>query len=218
MVKARPSTAHWARSQEERLLGRGTRPLNLYVKSPTFSRNHSGMSLAEKNFQIAIKDSVDLADCFDSLNRDTPHSAPEVLKRASLIMMLTAWETYVEDRVTEILYTKYSVIYGSQLGNFIEKKLSDELKRFNNPNSIKTKNIFLDFVGVDVTDSWRWANVEPDAARTMLNQWLRKRGDAVHRSRTDQQEPHIVKREELDKCVRFFIELVAATELALHEV
>ena len=64
------------------------------------------MSSAERTFLIAIKDSIDLADCYDVINNNQPHSAPEVLKRASLIMILTAWETYVEDRVTEILNAK----------------------------------------------------------------------------------------------------------------
>ena len=176
------------------------------------------MSRSKRNFEVAIKDAIDLADCYDSINKKKPHSAPEVLKRASLIMTLTAWETYVEDRVMEILNSKYSVIQGSHLGNFVEKRLSDELKRFHNPDSSKTKKLFVDFVGIDVTENWSWANVDPKTARTALNKWLNKRGDAVHRSRIEKNGPHIVKREDLDKCVRFFKELVAATDLALSNL
>lgn len=176
------------------------------------------MSKAAKIFEISITDSIDLLKCYDGLNKSSPHSAPEVLKRAALIMVLTAWETYVEDRVIEILDVKYGVIKGSSLGDFVEKKLAEELKVFNNPNSQKTKKLFMDFIGIDVTEKWHWANNDPQSARTILNQWINKRGEAVHRSRVEQQEAHIVKRDELDKCVRFFKELVNATEGALDSV
>ena len=76
----------------------------------------------------------------------------------------------------------------------------------------------MDFVGIDVTEKWSWANVDPMVARTGLNKWIKKRGDAVHRSRIEQNGPHLAKRDELDKCVRFFKELVEATESALSEV
>ena len=175
------------------------------------------MSVAANNFEIAIKDSIELLSCYDSINKNNPHSAPEVLKRASLIMILTAWETYVEDRIEEILDSKFGILKGSHLGAFVDKKLSDELKRFNNPDSLKTKKLFLDFIGIDVTDKWSWANTDTNAARTSLNMWIKKRGDAVHRSRIEQNGPHIVKRDELDKCLRFFKELVIATESALSE-
>jgi len=176
------------------------------------------MSKAAKIFEISITDSIDLLKCYDGLNKSSPHSAPEVLKRAALIMVLTAWETYVEDRVIEILDVKYGVIKGSSLGDFVENKLAEELKRFNNPDSQKTKKLFMDFIGVDVTEKWLWANTDPKSARTILNQWINKRGEAVHRSRVEQQEAHIVKRDEIDKCVRFFKELVNATESALDNV
>ena len=173
------------------------------------------MSIAAKNFEIAIQDSQDLLDCYDSINKLTPHSAPEALKRAALIMVLTAWETYVEDRVSEVLDVKFGILKGSPIGDFVERKLADELKFFHNPNSQKTKKIFMDFAGVDVTIKWIWANVDSEQARAQLNSWLSKRGDAVHRARLVKNDPHIVKREELDKCLRFFKELVAATESAL---
>ena len=175
------------------------------------------MSVAAKNFEIAIKDSRDLLECYDSINKKNPNNAPEVLKRASLVMILTAWETYIEDRVTEIFDNRYSVLKGSHLGNFVERKLSEELKWFHNPNSQKTKKIFMEFAGIDVTENWLWANVDPNTARANLNSWIKKRGEAVHRSRIEQNGPHIVKRDELDKCLNFFNELVRATEYALVE-
>ncbi|MCK8121855.1 HEPN domain-containing protein [Pseudoalteromonas sp. 2CM32C] len=61
-------------------------------------------------------------------------------------MTLTAWETYVEDVVTEIFDAKFSLIKGSQFGHFAEKQLNERLKFFHNPNSNKTKKLFEEFL------------------------------------------------------------------------
>lgn len=47
------------------------------------------MSKASENFEVAVADAVDLLDCYDLLNSDDRH-APEALKRAALMMALTA--------------------------------------------------------------------------------------------------------------------------------
>lgn len=178
------------------------------------------MTEAKKEFELAISDAEELIACYDSLNNSTSDSnPPEVLKRASLIMALTAWETYVEDVAAELIQAKYGMVMGSQVGNIINGRLTDHLKTFNNPDSKKTKDLFLEFFGVDVTESWVWGNYNTAKdARTALNSWLRKRGEAVHRAKTDKQSSHIVKRDEIDKCIRFFRELVIATEKRLSEI
>ena len=59
------------------------------------------MSQAFLQFEQGIKDSEELLAHFDSINQSPLPASAEVLKRAGLVMALTAWETYVEDRVTE---------------------------------------------------------------------------------------------------------------------
>lgn len=60
------------------------------------------MSKAKDTFAQSIKDAENLLQHFNDLNKKPP-PAPEleVLKRAGLVMAMTAWETYVEDRVLE---------------------------------------------------------------------------------------------------------------------
>ncbi|CAN8141935.1 hypothetical protein THIOSC15_320008 [uncultured Thiomicrorhabdus sp.] len=87
-----------------------------------------------------------------------------------------------------------------------------KLKTFNNPNSQKTKQIFEEFFDKDITQEWNWNNYEPKNAREILNKWISKRGEAVHRAETDIGKPHIVKREELIKCIKFFKGLANATD------
>jgi hypothetical protein len=53
-------------------------------------------SQASLTFTEAIKDAENLLGHFDKLNTKPPPPENEVLKRAGLIMAMTAWETYVE--------------------------------------------------------------------------------------------------------------------------
>lgn len=54
------------------------------------------MSKAKDNFEIAIQDAERILEAYDKLNQNRiDNREPEELKRAALIMSLTAWETYV---------------------------------------------------------------------------------------------------------------------------
>lgn len=132
-----------------------------------------------------------------------------------LWMALTAWETYVEDRLLEEMHKKLAVVAGSYVGDFVLKKLQTDLKQFHNPSADKTRRIFQEYLGLDVTEGWSWANYEPEKARTTLNNWIGKRGDAVHRSKpVNNGSPvaHLIKRDELEKVIRFVKDLVKATD------
>ncbi|WP_417228306.1 HEPN domain-containing protein [Amphritea sp.] len=174
------------------------------------------MSEAYNNFQVSIRDAEQMLAFFDQLNKENASvNDPEVLKRGALIMTLTAWETYVEDRVKEEVDCRLRALDGSQVANFVKGQLDQELKTFHNPNSRKTKKLFEDFVGKDVTEFWRWPGIDVEAARTKLNEWISKRGDAVHRSITDKQGSHLVGRNDMEKCIKFFKQLVIATDEAI---
>jgi hypothetical protein len=141
------------------------------------------MSKAIKLFDLAIKDAEELLQCYDQINKNVSitYSPPEALKRASLILVLTAWETYIEDIATELFDQKFGVLKGSHIGSFMEQQFTTKLKMFHNPDSIKTKQIFVEFFGVDVAESWIWNNYSTSKeVRTILNQWISKRGDVVH--------------------------------------
>ncbi|MBF8663774.1 hypothetical protein IRZ45_09565 [Pseudomonas aeruginosa] len=177
------------------------------------------MSLAKISFEHGIKDAEDLLAHFDEINSNPPPSNSEVLKRAGLVMALTAWETYVEDRVTEGVQKRLAAVTGSYVGNFILKKLQLDLKQFHNPNSDKTKKLFVEYLDIDVTQGWNLANYEPEKAKTALNQWISKRGDAVHRSKplnNGSPVAHLIKRDELEKAIRFIKDLVKATDAHLE--
>lgn len=173
------------------------------------------MSRAYQNFEHGIKDAEELLAHFDAINSNPPPPNAEVLKRAGLVMALTAWETYVEDRLMEEMEKKLCVVAGSYIGNFVANKLESDLKQFHNPTSLKIKHIFQEYLDFDVTEGWSWANFEPKKARTTLNFWISKRGDAVHRSKpmnNGAPVAHLIKRDELEKVIRFIKDLVKATD------
>ncbi len=95
---------------------------------------------------------------FDAAGKPPPENA-EVLKRAGLVMALTAWETYVEDRVLEAVTARMRVVDGSYVGKFVLHRLEEELRRFHNPTAEKTRKLFSDFLEVDVTAKWEWQHV-----------------------------------------------------------
>ena len=154
-------------------------------------------------------------ELFDEINDKPPPPRAEVLKRAGLVMALTAWETYVEDRLEEEMSKKLDVLRGCYVGNFVLNKLKHDLKQFHNPTSDKCKRIFQEYLGFDVTEGWAWANFKSEGARKTLNDWISKRGEAVHRSKpatSGSPTPHVVKREELEKLIRFIRGLVQASD------
>ena len=178
------------------------------------------MSKAQVTFESSIRDAEELLAHFDSLNKLPPPDNAEVLKRAGLVMALTAWETYVEDLVREEVQVRLRAVNGSSLGKFVQNRLEEEMKRFHTPNAEKTKRLFLEYLEIDVTAQWQWLNFEPSKVKKTLNDLISRRGDAVHRSKPVQAgtpAPHLVKREDLEKTIRFLKCLVEATDKAITE-
>ena len=177
------------------------------------------MSIAHDVFTQSILDAENLLKHFNTLNIKPPPPEIEVLKRAGLIMAMTAWETYVEDRINEAASARLQSLADSSIAAFVKSKLDDEIKRLHNPHSDKTIQLFRDFAGVDLTDKWKWNNFEAKLVRERLNQYIKLRGDVVHRSRAISSGPsqaHPVTKEDLEKVIRFLRSLVEATELALE--
>lgn len=177
------------------------------------------MSKAKDNFENAIQDAERILQAYDQLNQvEGREREPEELKRAALIMTLTAWETYVEDIIEERLTADLRTLEGSKVASFITATLERELRYFHTPNSKNTKGMFERFLHQDVTEKWTWIDGDAEQAKSKLNQWIKKRGEAVHRSINDTQATHLVSRPDMKKCLTFFKKLVETTDSALDGV
>jgi hypothetical protein len=171
------------------------------------------MSKAKQTFDASIKDAEELLAHCNSMGHPLPQKA-EVFKRAGLVMALTAWETYVEDRVLEGVKQRVSPEL-THAEKFMLSKLEEELKRFNTPATDKTRKLFVDYLESDVTAGWHWNGFDVAKAKEKLDALVKKRGDAVHRSKVSvsgTSAPHLVSKDDLEKAIRFLKELVAATE------
>lgn len=177
------------------------------------------MSKASDTFAQSICDAENLLSHFNTLNTKPPPPELEVLKRAGLVMAMTAWETYVEDRVLEAAAERLRALADSSISAFVQSKLDEEIRRLHNPTSEKAIQLFRDYAGVDLTDSWSWNNTEKKTVRDRLNQYIKLRGDVVHRSRAIEPGPpkaHPVTKEDLERAIRFLKNLVQVTESALR--
>ncbi|POP54009.1 HEPN domain-containing protein [Zhongshania marina] len=173
------------------------------------------MTKAADAFDRSILDAEDLLARFDAEKTSSNGKSGEVLKRAGLVMALAAWETYVKDRVADEFDIWLQSVEGSPIGKFVRKRLEQDLKRFFSPNSERTRRLFIDYFEIDITKEWAWQNFDAASAKKTLDTLIAKRGDAAHQANTSEHrsaEPHQVKREELEKGIRFLRGLVAATE------
>lgn len=177
------------------------------------------MSEASIVFEQSIQDAENLLRHFNSLNTKPPPPEIEVLKRAGLIMAMTAWETYVEDLLQESSSARLSKLSNQDVAKFINKKLSDEIKRLHNPDYHKTIELFRDYASVDLTQYWSWNNYDLKTVKQRLGQYMKLRGDIVHRSRLVNKgvpSAHPVKKVDLEKAIGFLKNLVEATERAFE--
>jgi len=130
--------------------------------------------------------------------------------------MSTAWETYFEDRAREEITQRLRLVDGSYVGKFVLTRLEEELKRFHNPDAEKTRKLFADFLEVDVTQSLEWHNFDHTKIKKTLDELISRRGDLVHRSKVivagAPPQPHLVKRDDLERAIRFLKSLVEATD------
>ena len=176
------------------------------------------ISKAKETFDQAILDAENLLGHFNALNTKPPPPELEVLKRAGLVMAMTAWETYVEDRLLEACQKRLEGLKDSAIASFVEKKPLEEIKRLHNPSSDKTIQLFREYTGVDLDGRWTMNPLDSKAVQKRLDKYLKLRGDVVHRSRpvsNGDPLPHPVKKEDLSKAISFLRRLVEATENAV---
>jgi hypothetical protein len=173
-------------------------------------------SKALLTFDHSIQDATELLDHFDALNQKPPPPEIEVLKRAGLVMALTALETYFEDLlVEEVDFLCSNNSSDVHLSKFIRDSLTSDLKVFHTPSTDRVRPIFIKYLGYDITDGWSWNNSDPTKARAELNRLAKKRGDIAHRSgRPLPGEPtrHAVTRDAMRKHIHFIRELVRTTD------
>jgi hypothetical protein len=177
------------------------------------------MSPAKEAFNLGMADAEVLLARLNDKDAKMTQEQCEVHKRATLLLACAAWETYVEERVSQSLTARIDAVGGNDFTEFVRRRLDEELKSFNNPNAEKTRKLFRDFLAVkDVTHFWRLSGYTADQSRARLDSLLKKRGHAAHHARSARQgtpAPHLITKPELEKGLNFLKMLVEATEKSL---
>lgn len=162
-------------------------------------------------FNIAIGDAERLLAMFDNLPSEQ-HKENEVLKRAAYVMTFTAWESFFECWIEQQVLNRLAPLNDDFAANYMQSRLKNSISRLHNPTSAKVKELSKEYLQQDVTESWKWANFQQKTACEYLDKLLSRRGDLVHQARTsnDPKHPHAVKRDDVDKAIRFLKGLVGA--------
>lgn len=175
-------------------------------------------SQALDTFKHAIQDATDLLKHFDTLNTNPPPPDIEVLKRASLVMALTALETYFEDRIVEAVDARCgNIATEDPIRTFYRASLDNDLRFFHSPSTDRVRQIFQKYLSIDISAAWSWNNCDPEKARSELNRLVKKRGDIAHRSlrpNTGAAQPkqHAVTRDDLRKHIHFITQIAVSTD------
>jgi hypothetical protein len=133
-----------------RIISRESVSLCEGVKLRVASLFGTEMSRASDTFARSILDAENLLTHFNTLNTKPPPPELEVLKLAGLAMAMTAWETYVEDRVLGAAAERLHALADKSISVLARAKLDEEIKRLHNPTAEKTSQLFRDYAAVDL--------------------------------------------------------------------
>jgi len=202
---------------------------------------------ATGNFQFAFGDVVYLMKMHDKGTQrkvGRPDIAFEVYKRASIILLVTAWESYIEDTIRHVAAQRirdasspsampkaFNACAQAWLGDspkptelqewtgdgwrdVLSKRLAKEVSSLNTPNSENIKHLTVRYLGFDLTEKWCWPSTSSKMATTKLDKLIELRGKLVHRGK-DVFSSSPVKRADVEEGMELVKRLVKHTDLAL---
>lgn len=120
--------------------------------------------------------------------------------------------------MTEACAERLKDLSDCTVAEFVRSKLDEEIKRLHNPASQKTLQLFREYAGVDLAHHWCWNGSDFGTVKERLDDYMKLRGDVVHRSlKIPSNAPlvHPVKKDDLRKAITFLKNLVEATERSL---
>lgn len=103
------------------------------------------------------------------------------LNRAVVVMSVSAWETYLEEVLKEVLVMLKPPQPPLGVWPSMNALARSQIGRFNNPNVQNTKDLFRDCIGLeDISFHWRWKHNDPQKACRRLEEAIRYRHHIAH--------------------------------------
>lgn len=202
---------------------------------------------ATGNFAFAIADVSHLISMHNEVTRKLPGRPSEnleVLKRAAVILTVTAWESYIEDTLKDVAlqriqaaaspseltkaFNAYAQTWleikrkppelalwaGDGWKSLLRARFSEELENLHTPSSDNIRQLSERYVGLDLTRRWSWPGCSAAKAATKLDSLIKLRGKLVHRGK-EAFASSAVKLDEVRDGVELVKRLVKLTDKAL---
>jgi hypothetical protein len=168
-----------------------------------------------------------------------------VLKRAAVILAVTAWESFIEDSVrnyatsaiekasrpsdVQSLFNSVAQSWlegkpkpteladwsGAGWKVFLGNKLEKDLGAWNSPNSENVRALSKRYLGEDLTTHWHWERTTTTLATRRLDALIRLRGEVVHHGREVFNRTAGIQRKHVVEASSLLNHLVECTERAL---
>lgn len=206
------------------------------------------VTVTRVNFVYSMDDVAELLRQHDACtNRKVGRPLPrlEVLKRAAVILAVTAWESFIEDSIrnratsniesashpSDVRSLFNSVAQGwlegkpkpTDLANWagtgwkglLKNKLEKDLLAWNSPNSENVRALSKRYLGQDRTTHWHWERTTTTLAVRRLDALIRLRGQVVHHGREAFNRTASIQRKQVVEASSLLNHLVECTEHAL---
>jgi len=206
------------------------------------------VTITHANFEFAIADVREILRQYDSRTDHRSGRASrqsEVLKRAAVILSVTAWESFIEDSLRDRASAAINTaarpmdlqsLFNSVAHDWLERtpkppgladwtgdgwktllrnKLESDILTLNTPNSQHVRVLSKRYLGEDITTRWRWEGTTPAQAARRLDSLMRLRGDVAHHGREAFKRAAAITRKQAVQAISLVERLVESTERAL---
>jgi hypothetical protein len=214
----------------------------------TVDHRGSFVNLTYVNFEFAMSDVTEILHQYDACTQHRsgkPSRRAEVLKRAAVILSITAWESFIEDTFracAEATIEKAGCpsdvqsLFNSVAHHWLEKppkppeladwtgngwkallkrRLETDILALNTPSSVNIRTLSKRYLNADITTRWRWAGTTPSRAAIRLDALIRLRGEVAHRGRDVFDRISPVDRKQVVQAISLVKHLAECTERAL---
>ncbi len=135
------------------------------------------------HLQQLLTDAEELNDAHVRLRTGQPGRQFRLasLNRATVVMSISAWESYIEELLRECLQALRPPAPPLGAWPALNASVLGLLGRFHTPNSGNVAELIRNALGLpDVRTSWSWQNCTAEQAEQRLNQALRYRHEIAH--------------------------------------
>ncbi|HEV2860769.1 MAG TPA: HEPN domain-containing protein [Pyrinomonadaceae bacterium] len=212
------------------------------------SKSSASQSIEFIHFNLGLIDAHLLRALYDEEMKENLTIAKrylDVLKRAGIIVGITAWETYIEDKIKsqfeknieqavspKDIQSAFNSVAEEWLSAkpkppdlatwasegwkvLIREKFTKDIESLNTPSSEHIRKLTKRYLNLDLTQKWRWPGVTYEEACRKLDSLIKLRGGIVHRGRSIAEKKRIITKRQLLASLGLIQRLAVCTENAL---